>query len=91
SPDVGGGWEGVLHPLNFLVLLDLKGLPFLEEAEICRSEQNRCASSWKDPSQPPAFLKSQFLNLTPRPAPQKKFTNSVSKRGSFDVNTIEST
>jgi hypothetical protein len=51
----------VAAPLNevrdfyrtILVLLALMGLPFLEEAEICRSGQNRCASSRKDPSQPP--------------------------------------
>ncbi len=42
-----------------MVLLDLMGVAFLEEAEICRSAQNRCASSWKDPCQPPEFLKSQ--------------------------------
>lgn len=46
---------------NYLMVLqDLKGLPFLEEAEIYLSEQNGCASSRKDPCQPPEFLKSLF-------------------------------
>ena len=43
---------------SMMVLLDLMGVPFLEEAEICRTEQNRCASSRKDPCQPSEFLKS---------------------------------
>jgi len=42
-----------------MVLLDLMGLPFLEEAQRFCSDRQISASSWKDPCHPPEFLKSQ--------------------------------
>lgn len=41
-----------------MVLLDLRGPPFLEEAQRFCPDGQISASSRKDPSQPPEFLKS---------------------------------
>ncbi len=41
-----------------MVLLDLKGLPFLEEAQRFCSDRQISASSRKDPRHPPEFLKN---------------------------------
>ena len=66
-----------------MVLLDLMGVAFLEEAEICRSAQNRCASSWKDPSQPPAFLRVRPILLEL----QQRTTESVQRNSKHVVRT----
>jgi hypothetical protein len=48
----------ILGAERISVLLDLRGLPFLEEAQRFCSDGQLSAASRKDPSQPPEFLKS---------------------------------
>jgi hypothetical protein len=47
------------YPQRKTVLLDLRGLPFLEEAQRFCPDGQLSAASRKDPSPPPEFLKSQ--------------------------------